>query len=52
MLIIQKSAKCEIFVFRALAVLRLSPYIPPCAEHGAGLGRSRAERLYEEARKG
>ena len=52
MLIIQRS---QIAVFSSsgpLAAGPRRPYIPPCAEHGAGVGRSNTGRLYEAARKG
>src|SRR5215470_5155613 len=52
MLIIQRS---QIAVFSArgtLATCLERPYIPSCAEHGAGVGRSSTGRSYEAARKG
>ena len=46
-------ANCGIFAFSTpLRRVRTRPYIPSCAEHGAGVGRSNTGRLYEAARKG
>ena len=52
MLIIQRSQIAGFSVWEALAGCRERPYIPFCAEHGAGVGRSSTERSYEAARKG
>jgi hypothetical protein len=52
MLIIQRSQIAAFSVSETLAACRQRPYIPSCAEHGAGVGRSNTGRLYEAARKG
>jgi hypothetical protein len=52
MLIIQRSQIAGFSVFGALAPCLERPYIPSCAEHGAGVGRSSTERSYGAARKG
>ena len=52
MLIIQRSQIACFFSFETLAGGAKRPYIPPCAEHGAGVGRSNTGRLYGAARKG
>ena len=52
MLIIQRSQIAAFSVLRPLAPCPKRPYIPSCAEHGAGVGRSNTGRLYEAARKG
>jgi hypothetical protein len=52
MLIIQRSQIAGFSVLRALASGLERPYIPSCAEHGAGVGRSSTGRSYETARKG
>lgn len=52
MLIIQRSQIATFFVLRPLAACPDRPYIPSCAEHGAGVGRSSTERSYEAVRKG
>src|SRR5690348_12092688 len=52
MLIIQRSQIAGFSVSGALAPGLERPYIPSCAEHGAGVGRSSTERSYETARKG
>ena len=52
MLIIQRS---QIATFSCHCPLAAGPkrsYIPSCAEHGAGVGRSSTERSYEAVRKG
>ena len=51
MLIIQRSQIAAFFVLRPLAARPKRPYIPSCAEHGAGVGRSSTGRLYGAARK-
>jgi hypothetical protein len=52
MLIIQRS-QIAAFSFRCgLATCPRRPYIPSCAEHGAGVGRSSTGRSYGAARKG
>ena len=51
MLIIQRSQIAAFFVLRPLAACPERPYIPSCAEHGAGVGRSSTGRLYGAARK-
>ena len=52
MLIIQRSQIAGFSSRDALAPCPKRPYIPSCAEHGAGVGRSNTGRLYEAARKG
>ena len=52
MLIIQRSQIAAFSSRHTLAACRERPYIPSCAEHGAGVGRSSTERLYGAARKG
>src|SRR4029077_13495030 len=52
MLIIQRSQIAGFFVLETLAPGLDRPYIPSCAEHGAGVGRSSTERSYGAARKG
>ena len=52
MLIIQRSQIARFSCFGTLAPGPERPYIPSCAEHGAGVGRSSTERLYGAARKG
>ena len=52
MLIIQRSQIAAFSVSRPLAACPDRPYIPSCAEHGAGVGRSSTGRSYEAARKG
>jgi hypothetical protein len=52
MLIIQRSQIAAFSFLGTLAGCPKRPYIPPCAEHGAGVGRSSTERSYEAARKG
>ncbi len=52
MLIIQRSQIAAFFVSGTLATCAERPYIPSCAERGAGVGRSNTGRLYEAARKG
>ena len=52
MLIIQRSQIAAFSCFRTLARCPQRPYIPSCAEHGAGVGRSSTERSYETVRKG
>ncbi len=52
MLIIQRSQIAGFSSFHTLAGCPKRPYIPSCAEHGAGVGRSSTERSYEAARKG
>src|SRR3954452_12484208 len=51
MLIIQRSQIAAFSGFGALAPCPERPYIPSCAEHGAGVGRSSTGRLYGAARK-
>src|SRR5581483_12418215 len=51
MLIIQRSQIAAFSSLRALAPCPKRPYIPSCAEHGAGVGRSSTGRLYGAARK-
>src|SRR4051812_24486608 len=51
MLIIQRSQIAAFSVLGPLAACPHRPYIPPCAEHGAGVGRSSTGRLYGAARK-
>jgi hypothetical protein len=52
MLIIQRSQIAAFSCHGPLARGPKRPYIPSCAEHGAGVGRSNTGRLYEAARKG
>lgn len=52
MLIIQRSQIARFSCFGTLATCPERPYIPSCAEHGAGVGRSSTERSYGAARKG
>jgi hypothetical protein len=52
MLIIQRSQIAGFSVRSPLAGWPKRPYIPSCAEHGAGVGRSSTGRLYGTARKG
>src|SRR5689334_2914815 len=52
MLIIQRSQIAAISSLGTLAACPERPYIPSCAEHGAGVGRSNTGRLYGAARKG
>ena len=52
MLIIQRSQIAAFSSFDPLAPCLERPYIPSCAEHGAGVGRSSTGRSYETARKG
>jgi hypothetical protein len=52
MLIIQRSQIAAFSSRGPLATRPQRPYIPSCAEHGAGVGRSNTGRLYEAARKG
>ena len=52
MLIIQRSQIAGFSFSAALAPGLDRPYIPSCAEHGAGVGRSSTGRSYEAARKG
>src|SRR2546423_1261491 len=52
MLIVQRSQIAAFSSHVTLAACPKRPYIPPCAEHGAGVGRSNTGRLYEAARKG
>jgi hypothetical protein len=52
MLIIQRSQIAAFSSPGPLAGCPKRPYIPSCAEHGAGVGRSNTGRLYEAARKG
>src|SRR5256886_14646593 len=52
MLIVQRSQIAAFSARVTLAACPKRPYIPPCAEHGAGVGRSNTGRLYEAARKG
>ena len=52
MLIIQRSQIAAFSSCGTLAACPKRPYIPSCAEHGAGVGRSNTGRLYEAARKG
>ena len=51
MLIIQRSQIAGFSSPDTLARCPERPYIPSCAEHGAGVGRSSTERSYEAARK-
>ena len=51
MLIIQRSQIAGFSFPDTLARCPERPYIPSCAEHGAGVGRSSTERSYEAARK-
>ena len=52
MLTIQRSQIAGFSSLPTLAAGPKRPYIPSCAEHGAGVGRSSTERSYEAARKG
>jgi hypothetical protein len=52
MLIIQRSQIAAFSCSGPLAGCPDRPYIPSCAEHGAGVGRSSTGRSYETARKG
>jgi hypothetical protein len=52
MLIIQRSQIAAFSSCDPLAPCPERPYIPSCAEHGAGVGRSSTGRSYEAARKG
>jgi hypothetical protein len=52
MLIIQHSQIASFSSSGTLATCPDRPYIPSCAEHGAGVGRSSTGRSYEAARKG
>jgi len=52
MLIIQRSQIAAFSVSRPLAPCLDRPYIPSCAERGAGVGRSSTGRSYGAARKG
>ena len=52
MLIIQRSQIAAFSSRGTLARCPERPYIPSCAEHGAGVGRSSTGRLYGTARKG
>src|SRR5262249_13552116 len=52
MLIIQRSQIAAFSCFDPLAPCLERPYIPSCAERGAGVGRSSTGRSYEAARKG
>jgi hypothetical protein len=52
MLIIQRSQIAAFSSRETLAACPKRPYIPSCAEHGAGVGRSNTGRLYGAARKG
>jgi len=52
MLIIQRSQIAGFSCFDPLAACPRRPYIPSCAERGAGVGRSSTGRSYETARKG
>src|SRR5579884_1459502 len=52
MLIIQRSQIAAFSGSGPLAPCLERPYIPSCAEHGAGVGRSSTGRSYEAARKG
>ena len=52
MLIIQRSQIAAFSSRGTLAAGPKRPYIPSCAEHGAGVGRSNTGRLYGAARKG
>jgi hypothetical protein len=52
MLIIQRSQIAGFSFLSTLAPCPEGPYIPSCAEHGAGVGRSSTERSYGAARKG
>ncbi len=52
MLIIQRSQIAAFSCRRTLAGCPERPYIPSCAERGAGVGRSSTGRSYEAARKG
>src|SRR4051812_35570650 len=51
MLIIQRSQIAAFSSFRPLAPCLDRPYIPSCAEHGAGVGRSSTGRPYGAVRK-
>jgi hypothetical protein len=52
MLIIQRSQIAGFSCFDPLAGCLERPYIPSCAERGAGVGRSSTGRSYETVRKG
>ena len=52
MLIIQRSQIAAFSFSGTLAPCRERPYIPSCAERGAGVGRSSTGRSYGAARKG
>src|SRR5262245_22408387 len=52
MLIIQRSQIAAFSFYETLARCPQRPYIPSCAERGAGVGRSSTGRSYETARKG
>jgi hypothetical protein len=52
MLIIQRSQIAAFSFQRTLVACPERPYIPSCAEHGAGVGRSSTGRSYGAARKG
>ena len=52
MLIIQRSQIAAFSSRCTLAACPRRPYIPSCAEHGAGVGRSSTGRSYGAARKG
>ena len=52
MLIIQRSQIAAFSVLGPLAPCLDRPYIPSCAERGAGVGRSNTGRSYGAARKG
>ena len=52
MLIIQRSQIAAFSFSETLAGCTQRPYIPSCAERGAGVGRSSTGRSYEAARKG
>ena len=52
MLIIQRSQIAAFSSRNPLAPCPKRPYIPSCAERGAGVGRSSTGRSYEAARKG
>lgn len=51
MLIIQRSQIARFSYRETLATCPERSYIPSCAEHGAGVGRSSTERSYGAARK-
>ena len=51
MLIIQRSQIAAFSSLGPLAACLERPYIPSCAEHGAGVGRSSTGRPYGAARK-